>query len=146
MKLKLAIVLSATLATAAFAHSGASGIVKERMDGMLVLAASMKSLGQMMKSGDVDPAMVKAAAENIKGQSGHALTHRFPEGSTQHPSDASAAIWENFAKFEAISMDMQRLADQLAADAMSADLDLGAYVKDLGATCSSCHKDFRVRN
>ena len=43
-----AIVVSAIAATA-FAHSGATGIVKERMDGMSALGETIKALVPMMR-------------------------------------------------------------------------------------------------
>jgi len=43
-----------TLAVAAFAHGGATGLVKERMDGMVAIAKSMKELVGMSKAGSVD--------------------------------------------------------------------------------------------
>lgn len=87
-----AAILALGVASGAFAHSGAVGIVKERMDGMTALAASMKSLVGMQKSGNVDLGKVQDAAQVIQSHSGDAMTGRFPEGSLPMVSEASPDI------------------------------------------------------
>ena len=137
--------LVAALSAAAFAHSGATGIVKERMDGMDTLAKAMKSLAGMSKTGDIDSDQVVAIAQTIKAHSGQAMTERFPEGSLPHVSEATPKIWEDWARFEAISGELFDAAARLEAEAKVPDLDLKVYMKELGATCSSCHEDFRIK-
>ena len=108
-----AVVLAAS--AAAFAHSGATGIVKERMDQMGMIAKSMKTIGGMMK-GEVayDASVVQAEATKIASHSGETLTKLFPEGSTKHPSEALPAIWTDWERFEAIAMDLSRYATALS--------------------------------
>lgn len=129
----------------ALAHSGATGIVKERMDGMNVLARSMKSLAGMAKSGDIDPVQVKESAVAIQAHSGQALYRLFPEGSLQPVSEAKLTIWQDWNRFAAISDALFETAGRLEREAASPDLDLGLYVKELGNSCSTCHQDFRIK-
>lgn len=143
MRYRLALVFIAT-GTLALAHAGATGIVKERMDGMGTLAEAMKALVRMDKSGAVDPAQVTAIARAIQAQSGAAMTDRFPEGSLPKVSEATPLIWQDWDRFAAISNDLFQSAQRLEARANAPDLDLGAAVKELGATCKDCHADFRI--
>jgi len=133
------------VASGAFAHSGATGIVKERMDGMTALAASMKSLVGMSKSGNIDLDKVRDAAKVLQSHSGDEMTARFPEGSLPKVSEASPAIWTDWDRFSEIAQDLHteaiRLDQATAVDA----LDLGEFVTRLGETCSACHKDFRIK-
>lgn len=143
------IAFAGLLATgAAFAHGGATGIVKERMDAMSAIGKNMKAVGQMLKtSPDVDPALVAKAGEAIAEHAGDALTELFPEGSLQKPTEASPAIWTDWTRFAAISgelqayaLDMKALADQ-GADKQAV---AGAFGKVAG-TCKTCHEAFRVK-
>ena len=129
----------------AFAHSGATGIVKERMDGMGSLAQSLKALVQMEKSDKVDFQKIAAIARQIQAQSGDAMTERFPEGHHQMVSEASPVIWEDWQRFEQISEELLQIAIRLEASAIAGGVNLGSAVKELGATCSSCHQRFRIK-
>ncbi len=129
----------------AFAHKGATGIVKERMDGMGVLAQSMKALVKMERSGDTDLKKAIEIANQIQLHAGEAMTNRFPEGDQQMVSEAAPAIWEDWARFEKISDELFEAALQLEANAVSGNVSLKLAIKELGATCSSCHEDFRIK-
>lgn len=64
----------------AFAHSGASGIVKERMESMKSISAAMKTAGNMIRGrSEFDPEKAQGAAIEIE----HAaqIPNLFPEGS-----------------------------------------------------------------
>jgi cytochrome c556 len=150
------------------AHGGATGIVKERMDLMKSMGDSMKILGMMLAGkGDHDPATIETAATEIARLGGEKMTALFPEGSLDAPSEALAAIWEDWAEFEAIAGLTQDYGAALAAaahnppaDAMLRpdDVDLAsgdpALLADappqeafayLARTCSSCHESFRMK-
>jgi len=127
------------------AHSGATGIVKERMEGMGSLSQSMKALVQMAKSDAVDPGKVGDIAREIQNHSGEAMTKRFPEEPQQMVSEAAPLIWQDWDKFVEISDDLFQSAVRLEAQAGSSELELNSFVKEMGATCSSCHKEFRIK-
>lgn len=131
--------------TIALAHSGATGVVKERMDGMSSLGQSMKALVEMAKTGAIDNDQVIEIAGQIKDQSGQSMTQRFPAGKQQMVSEASPAIWENWQQFERISEELFQAAVALEASAVDGNMDLNQAIKQLGASCSSCHKDFRIK-
>lgn len=128
-----------------FAHSGATGVMKERMDLMKGMADSMKVMGAIFKGETAfDPAVV---VENAGFLVEHAPTipDLTPEGSNDHPSEALPAIWQAWddyvADSDALVKEGAKLveivnngADQAAASAQ--------YV-ELGKTCGTCHDRFR---
>ena len=123
MKKKLLIASAATLsiglAIGALAHSGATGIVKERMHGMMMMGKSMKSIAMMVKGvKEYDADTMKAAAAAIEQHSGENLTKLFPkDGKKQKVSEAKDEIWTNWEEFVALSMRLQILSQGLAASA-----------------------------
>lgn len=128
-----------------FAHGGAKGVVKERMDLMKDMADSMKVMGAMFKGETAfDPAVV---AEKASFLADHApmIAKMTPEGSNDHPSEALPIIWQAWddyvADADALAEEGAKLveianngADQAAVRAQ--------YVK-LGKTCGTCHDRFR---
>lgn len=104
---------------AAFAHSGASGVVKKRMDAMGEMGKAMKTLTPMMQGQtDYEPDVVRSAAETILGHAGAEMTSQFPEGSNGKPSEALDVIWKDWMTFEALADALQVRAEglKLAAD------------------------------
>ena len=95
------------------AHSGATGVVKERMDLMkrydeLVDRLFAVAHGEIPHS----ETLVRDAAAEIKTTSGEHLTGLFPPGSTEKPSVADPKIWENREFFDHMA---ERLQDFAAA-------------------------------
>ncbi len=96
------------VAGGAFAHEGATGIVKERMDAMERIATAMKRVGAMMNGKtDYEAGEVVRAAETIHRHGGENLTRLFPKDSLQRPTRARPDIWRDWQKFKS-------LADQVA--------------------------------
>lgn len=158
----------------AFAHGGATGVVKERMESMEALGDAMKELTAMMRGQRPYGAeRVRALAGIIESHGGDALTELFPKGSLDHPSEAVPAIWSNLDRFSAIA---DRLSEYAAALAKAAGNDrpaagaggmmqgqgmMGtghgptaemlvrmppdAVFLHLADTCSACHQDFRKK-
>lgn len=126
------------------AHSGARGIVKERMTLMDTIGDSMKILAAMYKrQAPYDPALVARHSASISARA-RSISGLFPQGSSDHPSRALPAIWQDWPEFD-------QLARQLGTD--SAELARMAESSDLKATrrqfarvarsCTGCHKKFR---
>lgn len=152
----------------AYGHGKATGVVKERMELMVVLRDAAKALGGMMKGATpYDAAQVKAQAQIIRSHSGAALTKLFPEGTGGMPSEARDEIWENWDEFTRISNQLELLAsglmeaagnglmkdmgghmaghmsmnDPAAIAAMPAD---GVFMM-IAQACSACHEKFRQK-
>jgi len=113
-----AVVVSAIAATA-FAHGGATGIVKERMDGMSVLGKTVKTLAPMMRGeGSYDAEAVRQGAQTIRAHAGTSLTKLFPIGSGGMPSEAKDAVWQDWEEFSALAEQLHLYSEglSLAAD------------------------------
>ena len=141
------IVLVSIVSTAVYAHQGATGVIKARMDMMKEVALSMKQLGQIVKGQeDFNKVQVQQAADII---SSHAvkLVELFPEGSSQKPSEAALAIWERRTEFDAIFDEMKVSAERISQSAEIATKgdELDVDFKILAETCSACHKLYRIK-
>ena len=99
----------------AFAHSGATGIVKERMEAMKAMGDATKTGGAMF-SGEAsyDAATIREAAETIRGHAGSAMTELFPEGTNASPSEAKETIWQDWETFAAMARQLEVMAEGLA--------------------------------
>jgi cytochrome c556 len=83
------------------AHSGASGVVKQRMDAMKGMTAAMKALKAAFDAGKQRGQVAQHAAATIRDTSGEHMTMLFPHGSLKKPSEAMPAVWEDRLDFEA---------------------------------------------
>jgi cytochrome c556 len=118
IELTIGAVFSLAITGAALAHGGATGIVKERMDGMMAMGKAVKSLSSMMRGDvDYDEAAVKSHAQTIEAHGGEALVSLFPEGSDGAPSEAKPEIWSEPAEFEALATQLKTYAVALQAAA-----------------------------
>lgn len=132
----------------ALAHTGATGIVKARMDGMGDIAAAAKAIFQTLKTETPDTAAIADAARTIAALGGEALVAQFPEGSTMAPTEAAPAIWQDPAGFADLAGQLQRRAVELAdlAEAGAAADALSAGFDSLHHTCTACHERYRIKN
>lgn len=121
-KTVVAVALAAALSagtTVALAHSGASGVVKERMNSMKSLGDAMKELTAIMRGQqDYRAERVRTLAGTVDSHGGEAMTKLFPEGSLDHPSEALPTIWTDWDRFSALAV---QLSDYAAALALAAD-------------------------
>ena len=130
----------------ALSHSGATGLVKQRMDAMSDIAKGMKAIGAMLKGeAGFDAGAVKSAASSIAEHAGQ-IPELFPEGSNRKPSEALPAIWEDWARFTSIADDMgaKAMALETAADGAAQIDQIKAPFGALAKTCKACHSDFRL--
>ena len=98
MKLKrlrviVGFILLAVPTTLALAHSGATGIVKERIDMFKKNQGNLKAIKSHIRSENYE-SIVKLADE-IRDWAVK-MPEYFPEGSNEKPSEASPAIWADF--------------------------------------------------
>jgi len=156
----------------AFAHGGATGIVKERMDAMEDMKGAMKTVSDMFKGKiPYESVQVRVAAETINLLAGEKLTKLFPEGSLDHPTEAKAEIWQEWDRFKHLAHELERISQGLydAADNIESEVSTAASANMMGLepempqgeevfsampvedvfarlsdNCSACHTDFRV--
>ena len=111
--------VASSVVLAALAHSGATGVMKERMDAMGEMGDEMKRLAPMMRGQtEYDPDVVRNAADTMIGHAGAQMTELFPEGSNGKPSEALDTIWEDWEEFTALAEALRTTAEgmKLAAD------------------------------
>ena len=137
----------ATASLAAFAHGGATGVVKQRMDAMEVMGKAMKTLGAMFKGqADYDAGAIQAAAELI-GQHAQDIPMLFPDSHESRHGKATEAlpvIWDQKDRFNGLATDMLRESKTLSE--VAGEDDRRAVRLQFAKTakvCSACHTAFR---
>lgn len=131
----------------AYAHEGASGVVKQRMDMMEDVAKSMKVIGDMVQEKTTfDGEGAKSAALTIRKHGTH-FPKLFEEKTLEKPSEALPAIWDDWAEFTEIFDDMNVHSEKIAELAPIAENaeELEAEFRLLGKACAACHTKFRVK-
>lgn len=120
------------------------------MDQMKSIKAIMKDLVPMMK-GDVtyDALVVQNLAQRLSEKAGSAMTVLFPKGSINGPSEALPSIWQDWERFEASALLLEKSAAQLAATAGNLvdgrDSESWRAFERVVGTCRGCHDDFRKK-
>lgn len=137
-----ALALSCSFSVLAYAHSGATGIIKERMDFFTQSKDNLKAIKTHFRNGDLD-AIVPLATQ-IRDWA-EKMPAYFPAGSDGKPSEASPQIWLDFSGFEHAANANNQAANQLAIAAKAGDFEaaINAF-ETTAATCKSCHKSYRL--
>ena len=140
--LATALALSCGLSMLTYAHSGATGIVKERMDFFKQNKDSLKAIKTHFRNGDLD-AIIPLAAQ-IRDWA-EKMPAYFPAGSGGKPSEASPQIWLDFSGFERAANANYQAANQLVTAAKAGDSKaaINAF-KATATTCKSCHKSYKL--
>jgi len=111
----LAALIATSAAVAAYAHGGATGIVKERMDAMSAMGDAVKAIVPMMRGEtEYNATTVRSAAETIGNHAGSDLTRLFPEDSGGKPSESKDSVWTNWDEFSEMAERLEIYADGLA--------------------------------
>ena len=111
----------------AFAHGGATGIVKERMDAMTDMKNAVKTLTAIMRGETAyDAGTVKKEAAVIRSHAGEAMTKLFPADSDNTNSEAKQEVWSNWDGFTALAERLETLATGLEAAAENGLMSEGA--------------------
>ncbi|MFT6877600.1 MAG: cytochrome c556 [Granulosicoccus sp.] len=139
------------------AHTGAMGIVKERMDGMSLLGDHSKTVGDMLKGkAAFDLLAVEEAAQAFVTH-GKLIPSLFPDTEDSRESTATEAlpaIWSNWDEFIAIadkftndSQSLLTVATGLSTGTENVD-DQSRAVRTVffkaAKNCSACHERFRL--
>lgn len=124
------------------AHEHATGVVKERMDAMTIMDKRTRAIAEHIK-GKRDLGAIKTDAEMIALNAAH-ITHLFPAGSTQSPTRARSAIWQNLTDFEKKARDLEDASRALAATTPNDAAALGAAAAAVTRACDVCHDKYRT--
>ena len=135
----------AFVATAALAHNGVkTPAVMARMEAMSAIAKNMKTLGEFAKGAAPFSATQAQTAASAIAQHASQTETLFRNQETDPKSEALPAIWQNFADFTAKANELQNLATTYSTALQTLD-DLKPAMGALGATCKSCHSDYRKK-
>jgi cytochrome c556 len=128
--------------------SGADA-AKARIDHMKGQGAAMKAIGEQLKSGAPDMAVIKVQAAKLAASSKELPTW-FPAGSGQSAyakSKALPVIWTDQTKFAEKAAAVRTAAAKLDAVAQAGDAAaIGPAFKDVGAACKGCHQTFEAKD
>ena len=125
----------------AHAHSGATGIVKDRMDRFKDSQNALKTIAAAIKAGDFNA--IDAPAQLI-AQWGDEMVAYFPEGSNPSPSEALNVIWQEMDQFKTMAEANANAAKRLKQLALSGDQSkIKPAFNELVGSCKSCHQKFR---
>ena len=133
------------LASAAFAHEGhdhATGVVKERMITMTSMGQSLLAISKRLRANkELDK--IAGDAHVIHELAGK-LTKQFPPGSTQYPTAAKPAIWQDWASFERQAKKLEAEAEKLMNVKAGDGIALRAQFRVVAQACDGCHETFRT--
>ena len=137
----VALMLMLSSSFVALAHQGATGIIKDRMDRFSQTKDDIRASFRDAQNGAFDDVITRSRRIAEWGRS---MPDFFPEGSTQSPTEADPAIWNDFDGFTAAGLAMSSAAEQVIAAAETSDTDATmTALKALGQTCGACHRQYR---
>ena len=134
---------------AVMSHGKAKGIVLERHNVMSDIGKAMKRVGAMVKGKrPLDRADVAKQADIISDRAAQ-IEALFPDTKQSRQgagSTATPAVWSEKERFNAISFDLVEAAKSLSKiSGEAAESEIKQQFRQLGATCKSCHKDYRKK-
>jgi len=134
------------LAGAVLAHGGATGVVKKRMEMMEHVGDNMKQVGDMIKGKTTFDSTTIAETAGVVLDTAEKIPELFPTHSLHEPTEALPVIWEEWDRFQALSVRLGDEAKKLQEVTQGGDKQAIArqFVK-LGKVCSSCHTDYRKK-
>lgn len=149
LNFSVAVFLILTLVPIALAHTGASGIVKERMDAMKLMGAAMKAAAGALASGPAYDAAIIEASAKVLGNHAAKMVSLFPDTAMSRgskASEAAPAIWEKQDEFLALATKLSDESSKLAETADSGDQSaVKAQFQVVGGVCKACHEQFRIK-
>ena len=134
--------LALSLSGAAIAHSGATGIVKERMDRFKASKENIAAIKRHLRAGETKP--IVNLADEIADWA-RQMPDYFPTDSGGKPSEASPKIWLDFNGLTTAAKANEMAALALADSARMGDIKtIMSALKATAKTCKSCHSEFRL--
>ena len=138
-------ILAAAVVSVAFAHEGhehATGVVRERMELMTSMGQRMLASSKRLRANKELESITNDARAIHELAS--KITAQFPPGSTQFPTAAKPAIWQEWDDFTAKAKRLETKSEKLM-NANTRDGDaLRAQFRAVAFTCDGCHEKYRV--
>lgn len=146
-KTRLAVAATLTVLVAGPLAAAAADTVTARIAAYRSLGSAFKNLNDELRSGTPQPYVIQLSAREIRNVA-KAQYGWFPAGSGPKPGVKTAAkpeIWSQPAQFKAAQDAFSKQADAMMKAAQSGDVAaMRVQARQLGATCSACHRNFRV--
>lgn len=137
-------IAASVVASLTWAHEGATGIVKERMDAMTEMGKQVKEISRRVAT-NRNLASIAESAMRIDATATK-IPLLFPAGSGVGVTEATPAIWQRWDEFKTKADALGKEAVALAAAAASGDTKLiSARAVALGDACVACHDVFRQK-
>lgn len=115
----LALSVSA-FAVSAWAHSGATGVVLDRMNGMTAMRDAVAELAPIMQGAvPYDASLVAEGARTIAARAGDKMLSLFPENSLEGVTYAKSEIWSDWQEFAALAEKLETYANALSVAAVN---------------------------
>lgn len=129
-------------------HTGATGIVKERMDAMKDMGDRSKIVADMYKGKSEFEQSALAEAADAFALHGSNMVEQFPDTKASRSGSKTEAlpkIWEEWEDFNELVIDFIASSEQLQNTVASTDdpLQLKKAFFQTTKSCSGCHKRFR---
>jgi len=127
------------------AHEGATGIVKERQQGMVTFKKAMKTWKLALdKPQGPMPETIGEISTHLSSHAGARLLGLYPKGGPTKHTDASPRIWAEWAEFKRLAKALEARALTLATVSNDKTV-LRSEFKTIGKICKACHESFRER-
>lgn len=120
-------------------------VMKARHDHYEEMGRAMKGIGDQLKAGSPDMAVIQRHADTVAGF-GPQIPGWFPAGSGPEAGKtrAKAEIWSDGATFAAATQRFQQASTQFQAAARGGDVAaVRTALPALRESCSNCHEKFR---
>ena len=127
--------------TQLYAHEGAKGIIKERMDKFKMSKSLMKKINKGLQNDNF--IIIEKSAQTLLDWSKE-MSNYFPEGSDTPPSEASSDIWLDPEGFKIAIKNFELASLELITQSQSENFDMTVNsFRNLAQTCKGCHQKFR---
>ena len=127
--------------TQLYAHEGAKGIIKERMDKFKMSKNLMKKINKGLQNDNF--IIIEKSAQTLLNWSKE-MSNYFPEGSDTPPSEASSDIWLDPEGFKIAIKNFELASLELITQSKNENFDMTVNsFRDLAKTCKGCHQKFR---
>ena len=127
--------------TQLYAHEGAKGIIKERMDKFKMSKSLMKKINKGLQNDNF--IIIEKSAQTLLNWSKE-MSNYFPEGSDTPPSEASSDIWLDPEGFKIAIKNFESASLELITQSKNENFDMTvSSFRGLAKTCKGCHQKFR---
>ena len=127
--------------TQLYAHEGAKGIIKERMDKFKKSKKLMKKINKGLQNDNF--IIIEKSAQTLLNWSKE-MSNYFPEGSDTPPSEASSDIWLDPEGFKIAIKNFELASLELITQSKNENFDMTVdSFRSLAQTCKGCHQKFR---